>query len=180
MKYLTLITFLTLTTLYSCSKDEEEEEQNNDSSVVPVDSTDSNSGQNADTADAVEPLCSSGMIHYAKAVSSIEPEQDFQDKISDKIWITRGAGGQIFNFVSESEASKQTSPLGTLWAVGNLNDTTNLNFEPFRTAVGTPSAVVGKKLVMYLVEEKVYLAVEFTKWDSNKTGGFAYCRSEVK
>ncbi len=101
-----------------------------------------------------------------------------QDRLTDNVWITRGNnGGQIFNIRSESGASKDSSPAGTLWAEGTLAQVEQLNFEPFRTAVGNPQNVVGKDLVMFLEEDNIYLSVKFTSWSRNKGGGFAYERS---
>jgi hypothetical protein len=101
-----------------------------------------------------------------------------QDKISENVSITRSnEGGEIYNAVSESEAEKGLSPLGTKWAIGDISEISSLNFESFRVAVDQPKKVVGKKLVLYLVEENAYLSVEFKSWSRQKSGGFSYTRS---
>lgn len=101
-----------------------------------------------------------------------------QDRITDDVWITRGnEGGQIFNIKSENNASKANSPSGTLWAVGSINNIGDLQFQSFRNAVSSPKDVVGKNLVMYLVEADVYLSVQFTQWSQGKSGGFSYQRA---
>ena len=100
-----------------------------------------------------------------------------QDQISASVSITRGNdGGQIFNIQQEAEADKDASPRGTQWAVGTIDQIDNLNFQPFRDAV-KPSEVVGKDLVLFLVDEDIFLSVKFTKWSEEKKGGFAYERS---
>lgn len=118
------------------------------------------------------------MISFEKADGADPTEASNQDRINDDVWITRGnSGGQIYNIAEESSASKDTSPSGTLWAVGDIADIDSLTFSSFRSAVGSPSEVVGKKLVMYLEDANVYLSVEFTSWSGQHAGGFAYMRS---
>lgn len=100
-----------------------------------------------------------------------------QDQLSASVSITRGNdGGQLFNIQQESEADKDASPRGTQWALGTIDQIDNLNFQPFRDAV-KPNNVVGKDLVLFLVDESIFLSVKFTKWSDEKKGGFAYERS---
>ncbi len=101
-----------------------------------------------------------------------------QDRITDNVWITRGnEGGQIYNAKTENEADKMTSPTGTEWAEGTTDQIESLDFQPFREAVGKPQDVVGKDLVLHLIEDNIYLSVKFTSWTAQKGGGFAYERS---
>jgi len=37
--------------------------------------------------------------------------------------------------------------------------------------------MVGQELVLFLVEDNIFLSVEFTQWSNNKAGGFAYERA---
>ncbi|MEN0051546.1 MAG: hypothetical protein AAF806_31065 [Bacteroidota bacterium] len=100
-----------------------------------------------------------------------------QDRITDAIWITRGnEGGQIYNIKSEEIADQTISPAGTEWAQGQFGEEDALTFAPFREAV-RPNAVVGKDLILHLIEEDIYISVRFTKWSGGKLGGFAYQRS---
>ena len=100
-----------------------------------------------------------------------------QDSITENVIISRGnSGGQIFNITKENEADKYKSPIGTEWAVGNLNQIDSLDFKDFRLAV-KPQYIVGKKLVLHLIEQDIYLSVEFKSWSSGKKGGFSYERS---
>jgi hypothetical protein len=101
-----------------------------------------------------------------------------QDRISDSVWITRGnAGGQIFNIQERSRANKTASPVGTQWAIGTTDNLENLSFGRFRAIVGSPQNVVGRDLVMHIIEEDIYIDVRFTSWSTDKAGGFAYERS---
>jgi hypothetical protein len=52
-----------------------------------------------------------------------------------------------------------------------------LKFESFRSAVGKPQDVVGKDLVMYLLEDDIYLSIKFKSWSQGQKGGFSYERS---
>jgi hypothetical protein len=94
------------------------------------------------------------------------------------VWITRGNdGGQIYNALERNRAISSRSPEGTLWAVGTTDELDSLRFSPFRQAVGKPKEVVGKDLVLFIVEEEVFIDVTFTSWSKEKQGGFAYERS---
>jgi hypothetical protein len=64
-----------------------------------------------------------------------------------------------------------------LWAVGSINQVESLSFTPFREAVGKPKEAVGKNLVMYLIEDDVYIGVKLTEWGEQRNGAFTYERS---
>lgn len=102
-----------------------------------------------------------------------------QDRITDNVWITRSNdGGQIFNIKIESEVNKTKSPEGTAWAIGSTSESIeNLTFQPFRAAVEEPSQVVGKDLILYLIDDNIFIDIRFTSWSPQKAGGFAYVRS---
>lgn len=117
-------------------------------------------------------------LTFDKANNANPGEEANQDRLTDNVWITRGNnGGQIYNAKTEGSASKNNSPAGTEWAEGSIDDIANLNFRPFRAAVGSPKSVVGRDLVLHLIEDDVYLKVRFTDWSSSKAGGFSYVRS---
>jgi hypothetical protein len=120
-----------------------------------------------------------GEITFEKADGADPTSAVNQDRITDKVWITRGnSGGQIYNIVKETIYDEDKSPLGTKWAVGTLQQIDQLSFDDFRATVGSPKIVVGKNLVLFLQEDKTYLSVKFTSWSSGKgNGGFAYERS---
>ena len=102
-----------------------------------------------------------------------------QDVLTSNVSITRANnGGQIFNITKEDSADQNSSPAGTLWSIGNINNIDNLTFTNFRSAVGKPKDVVGKNLIMHLIDDNIYLSVKFTSWSQNRRGGFAYERSQ--
>lgn len=117
-------------------------------------------------------------ISFSKAQGADPNDSANQDRITDNVWLTRGNnGGQIINIRREDSYNKQDSPVGTEWAQGTLDEISSLNFRPFRAAVGSPKDVVGKNLVLHLLDDDIYLRVQFTQWSQDKDGGFAYERS---
>jgi hypothetical protein len=117
-------------------------------------------------------------IIFTKADGADPTLAENQDRITDNVWITRGnEGGQIYNAVERDSASKADSPLGTLWALGTTAELSELTFAPFRVAVGSPKQVPGKDLVLFLVEDRVFIDVRFRSWSQEKRGGFSYERS---
>ena len=117
------------------------------------------------------------IIQFSKEDGADFTQESNQDRITPNVWITRGNGGQIFNIAKEDSADKGDSPVGTLWAKGNIENIDNLTFKPFRLGVGQPKAVVGSDLVLYLVNDNIYISVKFTSWSQGQKGGFAYERS---
>ena len=117
-------------------------------------------------------------VEFVKADGADPELAENQDRITDSVWITRdNDGGQIYNAIERDSASKPASPVGTLWAVGTTDDLPDLTFAPFRTAVQKPRDVVGRDLVLFIVEEQIFIDVRFTSWSREKQGGFAYERS---
>jgi uncharacterized repeat protein (TIGR02543 family) len=102
-----------------------------------------------------------------------------QDRITDNVWITRdnAEGGQIYNLVLESASDKETSPLGTEWAEGDIANYASLTYTPFRTATVKPKDAVGKTFVVHLIQDNIYLSIKILSWSTNKAGGFSYERS---
>jgi len=154
-KNLILLSSILLIALVSCSSDEDE---------VQGDTSSSN-------------IWDGPTVVFSKADGADFTLESNQDRITSNVWITRGNGGQIFNIAKENSADKGDSPVGTLWAKGDINNIDNLTFQPFRLGVGQPKAVVGLDLVLFLVEDNVYLSVKFTSWSQGQKGGFAYERS---
>jgi len=117
-------------------------------------------------------------ISFSKTDSASPTVEANQDRITDNVWITRGNnGGQIYNAKTENSASKSNSPDDTEWAVGNIESINDLDFKPFRSAIGKPQDVVGLDLVLHLISDNIYLSVKFSDWSQSKGGGFAYTRS---
>ncbi|MFP4377471.1 MAG: hypothetical protein ACLFP4_10545 [Spirochaetales bacterium] len=117
-------------------------------------------------------------ISFAKEDGADPTSEENQDRITESVWITRGnRGGQIYNAAQRNRAFKATSPAGTLWAEGTTDELDSLTFARFRDAVGSPKDIVGRELVLFIVEEEIFVDVTFTAWSQEKRGGFAYERS---
>ena len=113
--------------------------------------------------------------------------QQNQDRINDDVWITRGnSGGAIFNIFTETSYTPGISPVGTLWAIGNLSSN-NLNFDDFRAFNGNNQnkPPLNQELVLKLtngttnIDDDIHIKVFFTSWSqgNNSGGGFSYRRS---
>ncbi|MFW5742954.1 MAG: hypothetical protein ACOC2D_06720 [Spirochaetota bacterium] len=117
-------------------------------------------------------------ITFTKPDGADPTLEENQDRVTDSVWITRGNdGGQIFNIAQRDRYSKQESPVGTLWAVGTTDDLPDLEFAPFRPAVGSPKEVAGKDLVVFIEEEGIFVDMRFLSWSKEKGGGFSYERT---
>lgn len=184
MKYSTL-RFVLITSLftmvflsYSCSKDstgdptpDPIEDDMDDDDMDDDDMDDSDS-----TMTAV--IWTGDNTTFTKENGADPTDSANQDRLTDNVWITRGNnGGQIYNIKTESSANKNSSPAGTEWAEGSLDDWDSLTYEPFRAAVGSPKNIAGKDLVLHLIEDDIYLQVRFTSWAQGMAGGFSYERS---
>ncbi len=103
--------------------------------------------------------------------------EENQDRLTDKVWLTRGNdGGQIYNIVTETIYNQENSPVGTEWAQGTTLDIENLQFSSFRSTI-RPRQIVGRDLVLHLIEDDIYIDIRFTSWSTNRGGGFEYVRS---
>jgi hypothetical protein len=117
-------------------------------------------------------------ITFTKSAGADPTLKANQDSITPSVSITRGnSGGEIYNIIEESQSSKGSSPSGTEWAIGEIAEIENLNFASFRSAVGSPKQVVGKSLVLHIINEDVYISVEFKSWGQGRNGDFSYERS---
>ncbi|MEO1435851.1 MAG: hypothetical protein AAFV80_09970 [Bacteroidota bacterium] len=150
--------FLVGITFPACSSEENEEPDN----LPPLDQT---------------IIWSGPTLSFEKADGADQEDPTNQDRITNRVWITRRNNGQIYNAAQEGLADKETSPEGTLWAIGTTVDLQNLTFDTFRGTLDKPRNAVGTNLVLLLIEENVAIDLTLTSWSSNGAGGFAYDRS---
>lgn len=145
--------------------------------------SDSNDGDtNPDPDNKEVPIIDNtqGTVTFTKANNADPKLEENQDRITNKVWITRGDKGQIYNAVSESIAKQDTSPAGTEWAIGTTADLENLTFQNFRNADPDkkPKNLLGKDLVLHLIEDNLYFDIKFTTWTQQENGGgFSYTRT---
>lgn len=122
-----------------------------------------------------------------------------QDRLSDRVALTRGDLAGLFNGAAENGYQRNISPAGTRWAFSGINgnptagfDAANhaqLLFQAWETAVGgapiLPGNILNRPAVVHLIEEDIYLDLTFTAWvqgispgqPTPSGGGFAYTRS---
>jgi|TARA_B110000261_G_scaffold108722_1_gene121657 hypothetical protein len=142
-------------------------------------STVDDKGCEEEVAEVIATVWTGDVINFSKSDGADPALATNQDRITNQVWITRdnGEGGQIYNRVLENASDKETSPQGTAWSEGDLDDYASLTYVPFRTATGKPKDAVGKTYVVHLTEDNIYLSVKLTSWSGGKAGGFSYERS---
>ena len=180
-----LLFSILLLTIISCTKDEVQPSSPFNSTASETESDiESDTGSDTTGTEGYE-IWTGPNIEFKKEAHADPTDTLSQDRITPSVSITRGSQGEIYNVVLENKSTKKISPLGTKWAIGDISNIETLTFETFRNAVGSPQQVVGKKLVLYIEKENVYLSVEFKSWTSggggsngNSSGsGFSYIRS---
>jgi hypothetical protein len=103
-----------------------------------------------------------------------------QDRLTDKVWLSRGSSSGMINARTETFYTHFVSPADTEWALGTLENFASLTYTSWEAAgSGRPvMTLVGKPLVLHLISDDIYLSVKFTKLGSTPVGaGFAYERS---
>ncbi len=127
-------------------------------------------------------------IVFEKADSADWLLEENQDRITDSIWITRQNNRGIFNIKLESsfDRDNRTSPLGTEWANGKIEDgIENLRFTTWhQTKLNSSAFEVGIDKVLHIISEDIYIDIKFLSWTSGGGGsgtgfggGFSYQRS---
>jgi hypothetical protein len=146
--------------------------------AIFIETPDDSNNSNITNENTGPTLWTGAATTFNKSDGSNPNLEDNQDRITENVWITRGnTGGQIFNIAINNSADKTESPVGTEWAIGTLEELDNLTFDYFRNSISRPKAVVGKNLVLHLIEDDIYIYVKFTSWSQGKRGGFSYERS---
>lgn len=146
--------------------------------AIFIESPDDSNNSNITNENTGPTLWTGAATTFNKPDGSNPNLEENQDRITENVWITReNTGGQIFNIAIYNSADKTESPVGTEWAIGTLEELDNLTFDYFRNAISRPKTVVGKNLVLHLIEDDIYIYVKFTSWSQGKRGGFSYERS---
>ena len=122
-------------------------------------------------------------ITFTKADGADPNDDANQDRITDNVWISRNnSGGPIRNVAPNATGNNNDGPGGTEWALGTTDEIASLTFTSLRDALGDQSRggfkeIVGKDLVLHLIEDDIYIQVAFTSWSTIRAGGFGYTRS---
>ena len=122
---------------------------------------------------------------------------EFQDRITDNVWLTRGASQGLVNAVSECDEedcfyAHTFSPEGTEWATdliaANASEDIEaanwqqLTFDDWETAYGFSigANILDHVAVLHLIEDDIYIDIRFTQWGSTPASGtpISYERGE--
>ena len=128
---------------------------------------------------------------FTKTAGSSDTLPQNQDAIFPDVKLTRGSTGGLINIAVESFYSGVSSPAGTQWATGLMAansgkaiDAANwgqLTFTDWIDAFGgahtAGSEIAGTPAVLHLVNDNVYLDIEFTSWTAGDNGNFSYTRA---
>ena len=107
-----------------------------------------------------------------------------QDRIAPHVWLTRDETKSLFNAKSEI-ASEGSSPEGTSWALGTINEVSAEDFTNFNIMHGNdPQSLVGDTATLKIDftngTASKYYSVYMQQWSGGKTGGgFTYIRREM-
>jgi hypothetical protein len=137
----------------------------------------------ATAAQAQPQVWTHGQLTFTKANGADWTLPVNQDRITDAVWLTRQSTMGLFNIKVESQYNKTSrlSPVGTEWAVGDVNDWDTLTYQ---TMFAYASDKIGNNIVslgpsvLHLIDEDIYLQIEFTAWTGGGGGGgFTYTRT---
>src|ERR1035438_2835952 len=88
------------------------------------------------------------------------------DKITAKVWITRGGSQGLYNAVTEAGFTHFFSPADTEWADGTTANYGSLSYTDWNTWAknvhGGPQNTVGVNAVVHLISDDIYLNLTFT------------------
>lgn len=89
----------------------------------------------------------------------------FQDRITPRVWLTRGNNGGLYNARQEFPFRSGVSPVDTEWAYGATADLPNLKFANWVAFHGgCPPCQVGRDAVVHLISEDIYIDIKILSW----------------
>lgn len=123
------------------------------------------------------PLFGYGQYTFTKSANTDPSLKENQDRISDKVWLTRGNQYGIYNAYDQTSAKNQPTS-GIELALGNFEELSQLNFETIsQWGKKFKGNWLNKNLVLKLTETNEYYSFIMTSWE--KRGGFSYTRSST-
>jgi len=151
--------------LSACSDDEEEMEMEMEMEM------EASGPLNVISEDAQ--IWTGDLITFNKEANADITLAENQDMITPNVIITRGNnGGQIFNLAVEENSVEASSPAGTEWAEGTIDNIENMEFTTFRVAVNnSPQNATGTPLVAHLIEDDIFLSFTITSWSMGRNSG---------
>jgi len=101
------------------------------------------------------------------------------DKMTAKVWLTRGGSQGLYNAVTESGFTHFFSPADTEWADGTTANYATLSYTDWNTWAknihGGPPSTVGVNAVVHLKTDDIYVNIMFTSWSMGSA--YSYQRS---
>jgi hypothetical protein len=143
---------------------------------------------------SAEPLVYTGhSLRFEKDAFADPTLAASQDRILADVAITRGNSRGLFNVAQEDAFVDNFSPAGTEWAFSNNNPVATLSasnwaaltFDDWQTSLGGAgslgAAILDGSAVLHLLDQDIYLDIEFTDWGTGSGAGgrFAYDRAEI-
>lgn len=123
------------------------------------------------------PMLGIGQITFTKNANTDPSLVENQDRISDKVWLTRGNQYGIYNAYDQTSAKNQPTS-GIELALGNFEEFSQLNFETISEwGKKFKGNWINKNLVLKLTETNEYYSFIMTSWENR--GGFSYTRSST-
>ncbi len=153
--------------------------------LATADLTLSNAGQQSLNWNVNSKYVDDSEVFFEKPESADWNLEQFQDRITGNVWITRRDDGSLFNIVEHSFAQSSTT-IG--WAenatpVFGALPTYDSPLGDVFDGGSNMSSIPGNTLSLHLVEADRYFDVYFNSWTTGNsqvgTGGFAYTRNEV-
>lgn len=125
MKHLIYPIFIFM--LFSCSTDDNNPQDVQDVEDVQ-DDDDDNDNDNDDVSTNYN-IWNGPKTEFTKESGADPNLETSQDRITSSVAITRAnTGGEIYNILLETKSTKNSSPLGTEWAIGAVSDISTLSF----------------------------------------------------
>src|SRR4051812_28253492 len=104
-------------------------------------------------------------ITFTKLRGQDETLPQFQDRITPRVWLTRGNNRGLYNARQESGFIRGVSPVDTEWAFGTTTEVSNLKFSNWVTFHGGCSPCqVGRNAVLHLISEDIYIDIKVLSW----------------
>lgn len=119
-------------------------------------------------------------VTFAKADYADWTLEANQDRMTDRVWLTRRNNQGIFNIRNaDSYGNDGDAPSGTRWSDGSAANWESPDFQTWDAwHGGSPPDKVGQPAVLWLVEENIMMDITVTSWtESDAGGGFGYERS---
>jgi hypothetical protein len=120
-----------------------------------------------------------GNVRFIKPSWASDSDPEYQDRISETVWLTRGKQHGIYNAYDQTSQQRQQTS-GIMLALGSIENLSELSFETI-SEWGRKfhnGEWLNKDLVLYLTETDEYYSFMMTSWDQGRQGGFSYTRSK--